>query len=220
PPTYIATPIDTVNLGGRLIKQVAAGGLHSLLLADDGTVFSFGSNRYGRTGLGTEDGTTVVATAIDTTNLEGRSIKQVAAGRNHNLLLADDGTVFSFGQNWGGETGLGTEDGNTLIATPIDTTNLGGRAITQVAAGYFHSLLLADDGTVFSFGLNAVGLTGLGTTDGNALIATPIDTTNLADLRVIDISAGAVHSLLVAVPEPGSLALLLFVTPLLWLRRR
>ena len=36
------------------------------------------------------------------------------------------------------------------MATPIDTTNLAGKTITQVAAGEHHSLLLADDGSVFS----------------------------------------------------------------------
>jgi hypothetical protein len=32
--------------------------------------------------------------------------------------------------------------GNTLIATAINTSNLGGHKITQVAAGYDHSLLI------------------------------------------------------------------------------
>jgi hypothetical protein len=44
--------------------------------------------------------------------------------------------------------------GTTWIATPIDTTNLNGRKITQVAAGEQFSLLLADDGSVFSFELD------------------------------------------------------------------
>jgi alpha-tubulin suppressor-like RCC1 family protein len=218
--TLVAMPIDTTNLAGRSIKHVAAGLEHSLLLADDGTVFSFGWNRDGRSGLGTDVGVSTFARPIATTNLRSRSITQIAAGNSHSLLLSDDGTVYSFGSNSGGRTGLGTADGGTLVATPIDTTNLEGRSIKQVAAGVLHSLLLADDGTAFSFGCNGMGQTGLGTTDGNTLIATPIDTANLTGLRVIDISAGDRHSLLVAVPEPGSLPLLVFGTALLWLRRR
>jgi alpha-tubulin suppressor-like RCC1 family protein len=222
--TTVATPIDTTNLAGKTISQVAAGWDHSLLLADDGTVFSFGDNWGGATGLGADTDDTLIATPIDATNLGGKTITQVAAGAGQSLLLADDGTVFSFGWNGYGETGLGTSDGSTLIATPIDTTNLGGETITQVAAGASHSLLLADDGTVFSFGWNGYGETGLGTTDGSTLVATPIDTVNLSGMRVIGLSAGVAHNLLLAVPvpEPGgaTLVLLAGVWLLVWRRRR
>ncbi len=200
--TRIATPIVTTNLAGKTIAQVAAGSTYSLLLADDGTVFSFGENRYGRTGLGIEDGYTLVATPIDTTNLAGRSITQVAGGDHHGLLLADDGTVFSFGLR-SSALGLGTIGGNTPIATPIDTTHLAGKTITQIAASWARNLLLADDGTVFSFGLNSNGITGLGITGGNTPIATPIVATNLAGKTITQVAAGGAHSLLLAVPAAG-----------------
>jgi alpha-tubulin suppressor-like RCC1 family protein len=196
--TPIATPIDTSNLAGRRIAQVSAGEVHSLLLADDGTVFSFGSNAHGKTGNGMIAGNTVVATEIDKSNLGERQIIQVSAGQAHSLLLADDGTVYSFGSNEFGQTGQGTTSGSTLMATPIDTTNLGGKIIIGVSANDSHSLLLADDGAVFSFGTNIAGRTGLGTSGGNTAIATPIVTTNLIGKKITKISAGGAHSLLLA----------------------
>jgi alpha-tubulin suppressor-like RCC1 family protein len=218
----VATPIDTTNLTGVTIKQVAAGERHSLLLADDGSVFSFGAHDEGQGGLGPSLGS-LIATPIDTTNLAGKTIAQVAAGRFHSLLLTDDGTVFSFGSNSEGQTGLGIEGfTNTRVATPIDTTNLAGKTITQVAAGDRLSLLLADDGTVFSFGSNRFSQLGLGTNILRTAFATPIDMTNLAGLRVIGISAGDSHSLLLAVPvpEPGGMALFLLAgLPLLIVSR-
>lgn len=205
--TLIATPIDATNLAGKTIKQIAAGDSHSLLLADDGTVFSFGLNLDGATGLNTSTGSTLIATPIDATNLSGKAIKQVAAGTSLSLLLAEDGTVFSFGSNLA--TGLNTMAGNTLIATPIDATNLAGKTVTHLAAGNMHSLLLTDDGTVLSFGNNGDGLTGQNTTNDFTMIATPIDTTNLGNKLVTHISAGTGHSLLLAVPEPSAAYLLL-----------
>jgi alpha-tubulin suppressor-like RCC1 family protein len=193
----VATPIDSTNLGGRKIIQAAAGVFHSLLLSDDGSVFSMGANSGGRTGLGTTSGDTQIATPIDTTNLGGRKITQVAAGERHSLLLADDGSVFSFGSNNSGQLGLGTP-GSRSVATPIDATNLGGRKITQIAAEYEHSLLLADDGSVFSFGNNSYGQLGLGTTGGSAVVATPIDATNLGGMKITEVSAGRLHSLIKA----------------------
>jgi alpha-tubulin suppressor-like RCC1 family protein len=175
----VATPINTANLAGKTIVRSSGGDYHNLLLADDGSVFSFGSNEAGITGLGLDVGTTPIATPINTTNLAGKSISQLATGEWHSLLLAEDGVVFSFGLNNAGRTGLNTSLGNALVATPIDTTNLTGRTVTQVAAGRSHSLLLTDDGTVFSFGLNSQGQTGLGTATGSTLIATPINVMNL-----------------------------------------
>jgi alpha-tubulin suppressor-like RCC1 family protein len=196
--TLVATPIDATNLAGKKITQISTGLDHSLLLADDGSVFTFGSNRYGQTGLGTANGETLIATQIDMTNIGSKKIIQVSADYDHSLLLADDGTVFSFGYNRNGLTGQGTAVGTTLIATEIDATNIGGYKISQVAAGREHSLLLDDNGTVYSFGVNGYGETGLGTTAGSALIATPIVTSNLGGEKITSISAGEFYSLLLA----------------------
>lgn len=196
--TLVATPIDTTNIVGKKITQISTGLDHSLLLANDGSVFTFGSNRYGQTGLGTANGEALIATPIDMANIGSKKIIQVSAGYNHSLLLANDGSVFSFGYNNHGLTGQGTDVGTTLIPTLIDATNIGGRKIVQASAGTEHSLLLADDGSVFSFGANIYGQTGLGTTAGNALIATPIITSNLGGKRISSISAGEFYSLLLA----------------------
>ena len=208
--TFVATALDTTHLGDAVVKDIAAGERFSLILDDDGTAYSFGANDVGQGGLGPVLGT-AVATPIDTTNLTGKTITQVAAGRFHSLLLADDGTVFSFGSNAEGQTGLGIDVGVTNIATQIDTTNLDGKTITKVAAGDRLSLLLTDDGSVFSFGSNRFGQTGLGTASGWTTVATPIDATHLEGMRVTDIAAGHGHGLLLAtpVPEPGSMVLLL-----------
>jgi alpha-tubulin suppressor-like RCC1 family protein len=183
-------PIDTTNLGGRKIAQVSAGWNHNLLLADDGSVFAFGSNASGKTGLGTNSGDTLVATPIDTSNLRGLKIAQVAAGKSHSLLLAEDGSVFSFGSNAYGATGLGTITGETLVATPIDAANLGEWKIMEVAAGTDRSLVLAEDGFAFAFGSGGFGS-----------VPNPIDRTNLTGMRVTGISTGIYESLLVAEPR-------------------
>jgi alpha-tubulin suppressor-like RCC1 family protein len=198
--TSIATPIDSTNLGGRKIAQVSAGWNYNLLLAEDGTAFSFGSNGGGRTGLGTSIGDTLNPTPIDTSNLGGLKITQVAAGREHSLVLAEDGRVLSFGANGYGKTGLATNTGDTLVATPIDTTHLGSLKVTQIAAGNDHSLVLTEDGRVFSFGWGGSGLTGYGTPTSSQ-VALPIDRTNLMGMRVTQISAGLYYSLIIAEPR-------------------
>lgn len=196
--TNTATPINMSNFFGRKVVQIDAGSVHSLLLMNDGAVFSFGSNFDGATGLGTTAGSTSIATPIDASNLGGRKIVQVEAG-NFSLLLAEDGSVYSFGSNQFGQTGLGIDTNtDTLVATPIDTSNLGGRKISRISAGAQHSLLLADDGNVFAFGANFDGKTGQNVTSGNTTVATPIATSTFGGRKIVDVAAGTDHSLLLA----------------------
>jgi hypothetical protein len=53
-------------------------------------------------------------------------------GLANSFVLADDGTTFAFGSNASLQSGFpDTSDRN--IATAIDTTNLGGLAVTSIA---------------------------------------------------------------------------------------
>ena len=85
--------------------QVAAGGQHTLLLMDDGTVKAFGSNSHGQ--LGTGSSMNVARLSIPTDIPGVRRAKRVAAGRRHSLILLDGGTVLSFGSNTQGQLGHG-----------------------------------------------------------------------------------------------------------------
>lgn len=167
------TPIDENNLGALTVVDIAAGSFHSMLRTSNGTVFSFGLNSNGRAGLGAVVTNALIATAIDTSNLGTLDITQISAGDRHGLVLADDGSVYAFGSNLGGRTGLGTTVGDKLIATPIDTSLIGELAIVDISAETNHSLLLAENGTVFSFGFNSSGGTGLGIISGETSMRPP-----------------------------------------------
>lgn len=193
----IPTPIhNTDAFRDKRIVQISAGA-HSLLLADDGSVFKFGSD-----GISID----VTPTELDLTLLGDRKVVQVAAGFAYSLLLTDDGTAYSYGLNEEGQTGLGTSSGVTLRPAPINARSLGGSKITQVAANWDHSLLLTEDGSVFAFG--QADLTGTGLDSGNVLTPRMVDMGPLAGRRVISISAGRYHSLLLTVPEPSTFVLL------------
>ena len=78
----------------------------------------------------------------------------------------DDGSVYASGYNDHGQLGLGTADHarphpvlQRMSALPRGAT------VTQVACGARHTVLLTDDGAVFSCGVNDQGQLGLGSTD-------------------------------------------------------
>ena len=185
--------------GTRLIVQVAAGDTHSLAVADDGTVWAWGSNATGRLGDGT---TTTRRTPVQVYASWGtRLIVQVAAGDNHSLAVADDGTVWAWGSNADGRLGDGTTT-NRHIPVQVNAASWGTRQITQVAAGRTHSLAVADDGTVWAWGSNARGRLGDGTIVDNS--HTPVQVSTTWDSRrIIQATAGGGHSL--AVADDGTL---------------
>jgi alpha-tubulin suppressor-like RCC1 family protein len=118
----------------------------------------------------------------------------LAAGENHNLSLAEDGTVWAWGLSLMGEVGTGF---GMMHIRPVQVPQLSG--IVSVAAGSNHSLALGADGRVWAWGDNMYGQLGLGDSDWNPR-STPTLVPGLTD--VVAIAANAYHSL--AVRADGS----------------
>ena len=80
--------------------------------------------------------------------------------------------MFACGYNGGGQLGLGdTTNRNTFTAVPALPD---GKVAKQVIMSSCHTMILAEDGTVFASGINDNGRLGLGdTTNRNTFTAVP-----------------------------------------------
>jgi len=127
---------------GRFI-DLAIGDHHTVLLKENGQVYTFGrSGRLGYTINGQGSGRPTPLTDLP-------PIVQVAAGPNHNVLLAKDGRVFTFGINEFGELG----DGSLLDRlTPTEIPFQ--RPIIAIAVHLKTSYFLTDQGVIFQTGLD------------------------------------------------------------------
>ena len=172
------------------IISISAGFDYSLALKNDGTVWAWGGNMWGTVGDGTY---TNKWQPVQVSNLSG--IIFISAGTEHCLALKNDGTVWSWGWNANGCLG----DGSTVAkrSTPAPVPALSG--ITAISAnGSFHSLVLKNDGTVWTWGDNFYGQLG----DGSFIEKTvPIQLTSLTN--IVAIGTGERHSF--AVKNDGSL---------------
>jgi RHS repeat-associated protein len=113
-----------------------------------------------------------------------KPVSAVAAGYNHSLaVLKSDGTVWAWGDNYGGDLGNGT---TTNSSVPVQVQSLTG--VTTVAAGENLSLGRKSDGTVWAWGVNTYGQLGNGTTTNSSV---PVQVKNLASVTAID--AGHAH---------------------------
>ncbi len=176
-------------LTGKTITQIAAGSFHSIAVASDGTVYTWGYNYYGQLGNGSNTDSNAPATVSGL--LSGKDIIQTAAGNYHSIALASDGTVYTWGYNSDGE--LGNSD-NTESNVPVAVSSLSSaKTITHVAAGGFHSIALASDGTSYTWGSNYYGQLGTG---NNTNSNVPVEVGNLLSGKTItQVAAGGSHSI-------------------------
>ena len=190
-------------MAGKTITQVAAGYDHSIVLASDGTVYTWGYNFYGQLGNGNTgtDSNVPVAVSTSGTPMAGKTITQVAAGYDHSIALASDGTVYTWGYNDYGQLGNGNPgtDSNVPVAVSTSGTPMAGKTITQVAAGGGHSIALASDGTVYTWGLNVAGQLGNGNTGTDSNVPVAVSTgEELSGKTITQVAAGIAHSIALA----------------------
>ena len=137
------------------IKQIACGNSYTFILKNDGSVWACGGNSSGQLGLGnyTDKNTfTQVTTNIN------NDVKQVSCGDFHTFIIKNDGSVYSCGDNANGYLGLG--DANNRNIFNKVTTNIN-NDVKQIACGGNHTIILKNDGSVYSCGYNANGQLGL-----------------------------------------------------------
>ncbi|HEV2759217.1 MAG TPA: hypothetical protein VGV86_06570 [Acidimicrobiales bacterium] len=172
-------PVSLAATAGPL-RQLAAGGYHSLALTLDGELRGWGWNASGQVG----DATTVTRSNPSPVVSPGAGVVQVAAGGAHSLAAAADGTVWSWGDSTWGQLGTSSAVGR---ASPGPVPGLTGQR--YVTAGWVHSLALGGEGAVATWGWNALGQLGDGTTQTRFA---PVSVSGIAGVTAI--AGGAFHS--------------------------
>lgn len=146
----IKTPVIVPLPAALEGKVVAVGGslLHTLLLSEDGKLYSFGFNNNGGLGVGDE---APRAGVVEVAGLDGVSITQVAAGSTTSFAISDDGRLFAWGSNTNGQLGLGDQVERHL---PTEVTAFADETVVAVSSDVSHTLVLTQSGAVYAFGAN------------------------------------------------------------------
>ena len=84
---------------------------------------------------------------------------RLSGGNEHLLMLDGEGRVSSCGLGYGGQLGHGDEEN---VGVPRRVAALASIVVAQVAAGSLHSMALAADGGVWSWGQGGAGRLGHG----------------------------------------------------------
>lgn len=175
-PAEMGDALPYVDLGaGRTATTVATGRFHTCAILDNGRVKCWGYGAFGQLGLGSTDtrgggpgemGDTLPFVDLGT----GRTAKKLVAGNyDFTCAILDNDRLKCWGQNSGGELGLGDAqprgDDAGEMGDALPFVDLGaGRTVKAVAAGTFHACAVLDNNRVKCWGYNTSGELGLGDT--------------------------------------------------------
>ncbi|EDV25247.1 uncharacterized protein TRIADDRAFT_57002 [Trichoplax adhaerens] len=120
------------------IKQIVMCQFHSVFLSHDGRVFTCGHGQGGRLGIADEE-TTLRASEIS--SITGIKIAQIAAARDHTVLLTDKGAVYTFGMNNYHQLGQVPSPKRCLKPKQISSKHLHNKVMIGIAAGTYHTVM-------------------------------------------------------------------------------
>jgi len=152
----------TAQFDGKVIS-VSAVGNFTLALTDDGKVYSWGYNGQGELGDGTTNDSGKVIEITNNFNLPaGRKVTKIYAGWEQAFAIADDGTLYSWGNAGDGRLGRDTTTTPNTLPGVVDDVFDGN--IIDLATDS-HTLVLTDTNKVYTWGLNGSGQLGIGNTN-------------------------------------------------------
>ncbi|CAG9465538.1 unnamed protein product [Pedinophyceae sp. YPF-701] len=195
--------------GSARIVQVSAGDSHTCCLAEDGTVFAWGTFRDASGVLGFSPAARFQLVPRVVVAPRSDRVCKVASGADHVVALCESGKLLTFGNGQQGQLGrLGTRvsERHRLqeMLTPAETRvvkrKAAGVKVTDVACGTYHTFAQMSDGRIFAAGLNNYGQLGLEDEDAYFSFT---EVEQLKEKGVATVRGGQHHSL--ALTNKGTL---------------
>lgn len=133
---------------------------HSAFLLNDGTVGFMGLNAYNQYGNGSENSpeNTPASMKFKTTDTSALNVIAIAVSNQQTVLLGADGRVYTAGARIPHDTASETNTFELLFEGTAQAP-----VASAIAAGYQNGAMIAQDGSVWTWGDNAYGQLGNGT---------------------------------------------------------
>jgi len=151
--------------------MIVAGGSHTMAIRGDGTLWAWGSNETGRTGIGSTSGNTPTPVHVGNATQQEWIWAYVSAGTSHSMGIREDGTLWAWGSNMFGQLGDGSTTTHAVpvpVGSPAQIEDTNWRW-AHVAAGSNHAIGIRTDGTLWAWGDQSNGRLGNGLTAGGTV---------------------------------------------------
>jgi alpha-tubulin suppressor-like RCC1 family protein len=144
------------------VSSVSAGGWHALALAEDGVVYAWRANCWRALSGDPHVQAELLPYPVDA--LQGVRVVSIVVAAYRGYAVADTGELWAWGLDVKDDTPL-YHDEQVICLVPKPIEALRGVKVDAVAGGINHTLALADDGSVYSWGGSyaaRIGALGLG----------------------------------------------------------
>ena len=138
---------------------------NSVVLKEDGTVWTVGDNTYGQLGNRTNISS---LEPVQVRTADGKyltNIVKISSGTDHVLAIRKDGSLYAWGNNDNGQLGTNSTTNSNYAVLVTDSNGEPLTDIVDIEAGYSCSAALSRDGTVYTWGKNNCGQLAIGNTD-------------------------------------------------------
>ena len=148
----------TLILEGKNIEKISSGYDYTVALDKNGKVYAWGRNNYGQLGDGTTTNSNIpiCISDIPTNPLNKVKIKEISAGNSHAVAIDEEGKVYTWGHNYGGQLGDGTTtDSNIPICiSDISGNELYNQKALKISANGYWTIIIDKNGKIYIFGRN------------------------------------------------------------------
>ena len=219
-----AGPPRRVDIDAKVVV-VACGAAHTLLVTENGALFSCGSDEFGQLGYGeARPRDSQRPRRVEGIGGDGAAVRECSAGALHSFAItASTPTKASELYAWGcshlGRLGVrtaafehdahaGVHTSHAYTSTPQrvhlgdvagDAGDAAAHAVKHAFGGAFHSIALTEGGEVYTFGCSEGGRLGHGAPPKGGELSDewqPRRIESLVGTRIVGASAGQHHSLL------------------------
>uniref|UniRef100_A0A672ZKS7 BTB domain-containing protein n=1 Tax=Sphaeramia orbicularis TaxID=375764 RepID=A0A672ZKS7_9TELE len=159
---------------------------------DPTEVYTWGNNTNFSLGHGNQE-SRQHPELVDVFARTGVYIKQVVLCKFHSVFLSQKGQVFTCGHGQGGRLGHGDEQ---TYLVPRMVEGLMSHHCSRVAAAKDHTVVLTEEGYVYTFGLNTFHQLGLTPPPASAHVPKQVFSKMLKGRTVIGVAAGRFHTVL------------------------
>jgi len=184
--TSCHSPIWIMDDVTYVVNSDSAFGAHVAAIRSDGSLWTWGNNRNGQLGDGTDIDRHSPVKIMD-------DVENIALSGNSTMAIKSDGSLWGWGSNWNGKLG----DGTTVEYhySPIKIMD----DVAYVSVGGNHAMAIKTDGSLWGWGHNISGQIGDGTDDFGAHHLSPVQIME----DVVSVSAFGAHTM--AIKSDGSL---------------
>ena len=154
------TVVEVKLLSGYFITQMACSEDHALFCTDTHDLLSVGSNIHGQ--LGVSEAPSTRDNVLHVKKLAGIPLRKISCGWAHSAAVSQAGRLYSWGGGFSTHISVTGFPSAAPILEPTFLSVSESSRILDVSCGLDHTLVLTEEGYVYTFGSGAAGRLGHG----------------------------------------------------------